>query len=147
MKIIAAMLGATLIASGAYAQSTSQSPTTMAAAEKADAKADMRVEKHIQGLHEKLKITPAEESQWSAVAKAMRDNVADMDRVIDKRESNVGNATAIDDLNAYGDIAQAHADGVKRLSAAFSPLYAAMSSDQKKEADMVFSRHAKHHMH
>jgi protein CpxP len=72
----------------------------------------------------------------------MRDNAKDLDAAIDKREANIGAATAIDDLNAYADIAQAHADAVKKLSAAFSPLYAAMSDDQKKVADEVFAQRA-----
>jgi protein CpxP len=93
-------------------------------------------------LHAKLKITPAAESQWAAVVQTMRDNANELDKVIDKREAIANNATAIDDLNAYGEIAQAHADGVKKLSTAFAPLYASMSDDQKKVADEVFAHRA-----
>ena len=104
-----------------------------------DAKRDAAVEKHIKELHVTLKITPAEEPQWNEVAQTMRDNAKDLDQAIDKRDANVANATAIDDLNAYADIAQAHANGVKKLASAFSGLYSAMSDDQKKEANEVFS--------
>ena len=90
-------------------------------------------------MHAKLKITPAEESQWAAVVQTMHDNANEVDKAIDKRKAIASNATAIDDLNAYGEIAQAHADGVKKLSAAFSPLYASMSDDQKQVADEVFA--------
>ena len=84
-----------------------------------DAKRDAAVEKHIKELHATLKITPAEETQWNEVAQTMRENAQNLDRAIDKRDSNVANATAIDDLNAYADIAQAHANGVKKLASAF----------------------------
>jgi hypothetical protein len=62
-----------------------------------------------------------------------------MDRAIDKRAEIAASATAIDDLNAYADIVQAHANGVKKLASAFSGLYFVMSDAQKKEADEVFS--------
>jgi periplasmic protein CpxP/Spy len=145
MKTIVAVLASTFLITGAYAQSPAPSTgappspdASTTAMMKSDAKRDMEVEKHIKDLRAKLKITPAEESQWAAVVQTMRDNVNELDKAIDKREAIVNNATAIDNLNAYGDIAQAHADGVKKLSTAFSPLYASMSDDQKKVADELF---------
>ncbi len=149
MKTIIAVLASTFLISGAYAQSPALSSgappspnASPAAMMKSDAKRDMKVERHIKDLHAKLKITPAEESQWATVAKTMRDSAKELDIAIDKREAIINNATAIDDLNAYGDIAQAHADAVKKLSAVFSPLYTSMSDDQKKMADEVFAQRA-----
>jgi periplasmic protein CpxP/Spy len=148
MKTIVAALTSAFLISGAYAQSPSSppgkapssgAPTAMA---KSDAKRDMAVESHIKDLHVQLQITPAQEPQWAAVAKAMRDSAIETDKAIDKREALVNSANAVDNLNAYGDIAQAHADGVKRLAAAFAPLYASMSDGQKKEADAVFAHRA-----
>jgi hypothetical protein len=69
----------------------------------------------------------------------MRENATDLDRAIDKRDAAVASATAIDSLSSYADIIQAHANGVKKLESAFSGLYSAMSDDQKKIADEVFS--------
>ena len=105
----------------------------------ADAKRDAEVEKHIKDLRGKLKITPAEESQWNVVAETMRENAQDLDRAIDRRDASIGSATAINNLNSYADIAQVHANNVKKLASAFSGLYSAMSEDQRKEADEVFS--------
>jgi len=142
MKIIVAVLTSTFLIGGAYAQSPAPSAgVSPAAMKKADTKRDMNVEKHIKDLHSQLKITSAEESQWAAVAKTMRDSATEIDKAIDKREASINSATAVDNLNAYGDIARAHADAVKDLSAAFSPLYASMSDDQKKLADRVFAQH------
>lgn len=149
MKIIAAVLASTILIGGAYAQSpasSSAAPTSLNASPhammKSDANREMKVERHIKDLHAKLKITPAEETQWAAVAKAMHDNAVELDKAIDNREAIIDNATAIDDLNAYADIAQAHADAVKNLSTVFAPLYASMSDDQKKVADKVFAQGA-----
>jgi protein CpxP len=146
MKAIAAVLASTFVFGVAVAQapnpsaspsaSTSSSGSTIA---NSDAKRDAAVEKHIKELHETLKITPVEEAQWETVAQTMRANAKDMDQAIDKRAANGASATAIDDLNSYAAIAQAHANGVKKLASAFSGLYSAMSDAQKKEADEVFS--------
>ena len=133
MKTILATLASVLLLSAAYADAPKAS---------SDAKRDMAVENHIKDLHGKIQITPAQETQWAAVAKTMRDSAIETDKAIDKREAIVGSGTAIDNLNAYGDIAQAHVDGVKRLAAAFAPLYASMPDAQKKVADGVFAHRA-----
>jgi hypothetical protein len=70
----------------------------------------------------------------------MRDNTIAVDKVVDQREAMIGTATAVDDLTAYGEITQAHADSVKKLVQAFTPLYAAMTDAQKKIADGVFTQ-------
>jgi periplasmic protein CpxP/Spy len=146
MKLIVAVLVSTFAFGSAIAQAPDPSTSPHATANaspsammKADAKRDDAVEHHITDLHAKLKITPAEESQWKEVAETMRDNAKDMDKAIDKRAASQANATAVDDLNSYADIAQAHANGVKKLAKSFSGLYSMMSDDQKKEADEIFS--------
>ena len=146
MKMAAAILVSTFVFGSVIAQTpdhvaslsgTVDAPNrTMA---NADAKRDAEVEKHIKDLRGKLKITPAEEPQWNVVAETMRENAKDLDGAIDKRDSTVASATAIDNLNSYAEIAQTHANNVKKLASAFSGLYSAMSEDQRKEADEVFS--------
>jgi periplasmic protein CpxP/Spy len=149
MKTIVAALTSAFLISGAYAQSPSSSPAapssgaSTAAMTKSGDKRDMAaVESHIKDLHAQLQITPAEETQWAAVAKTMRDSAIETDKAIDKREALVNSASAVDNLKAYGDIAQAHADGVKRLAGVFAPLYASMSDDQRKVADALFAHRA-----
>jgi len=150
MKLTIAVLASAFLFGGAMAQTpdppaSAHPPTnaTPAAMEKADAKRDAAVEHHITELHAKLKITSAEEAQWKKVAETMRENATELDRAIDKRDASVANATAVDNLNSYAEIAQAHANNVKKLASAFSGLYSAMSDDQKKVADEVFS-HREH---
>jgi protein CpxP len=149
MKTITAVLTSAFLVTGAYAQVPGSSPAmarssgaSTAATTKSDAKRDMSVESHIKDMHAQLQITPAEEIQWAAVAKTMRDSATETDKAIDKREALVNSASAVENLNAYGDIAQAHADGVKKLAAVFAPLYASMSDDQKKAADTLFAHRA-----
>ena len=149
MKTITAALTSAFLITGAYAQAPSSSldmaassGASAATMAKSDAKRDMAVESHIKDMHARLQITPAEEAQWAAVAKTMRDSATETDKAIDKREAFVDSASAVDNLNAYGDIAQAHADGVKRLAAVFAPLYDSMSDDQKKAADALFAHRA-----
>jgi periplasmic protein CpxP/Spy len=146
MKLIVPVLVSAFVFGGAVAQTPDQSASPQASADasrsammKGDAKRDGAVERHITDMHAKLKITAAEESQWKEVAETMRENAKDMDKAIDKRDLSLAGATAIDDLNAYADIAQAHAKGVKKLASAFSELYSKMTPDQKKEADEIFS--------
>lgn len=147
MKVIAAVLVSTFVFGSAIAQTSdpsSSSPRASAATSdsttaNSDAKRDAAVEKHIGQLHTTLKITPAQEAQWTEVAATMRDNAKEMDRVIDKRAASAASATAADDLKAYADIAQTHANGVKKLATAFSGLYSAMSDEQKKAADEAFN--------
>ena len=145
MKVIVAVLVSTFVFGSALAQTPgpSASPTAStdssgSALANSDAKRDAAVEKHIKMLHTTLKITPAEETLWAAVAQTMRDNANNLDTAMDKRED--ANGSAIDDLNTYGDVVQSHADGIKKLSAVFSTLYASMSNDQKRIADEVFAQ-------
>ena len=97
-----------------------------------------RVEARIKELHAKLKITPEQEEQWSKVTQVMRDNAKTMEALINARLEKAGAMTAIEDLTSYGEIAQAHADGIKTFIPVFQPLYASMSDAQKKNADKLF---------
>jgi hypothetical protein len=48
--------------------------------------------------------------------------------------------TALDDLKSYGEIADAHAEGIKKLTPVFAVLYDTMSDPQKLAADNLFRR-------
>jgi len=99
-----------------------------------------RLETQIKTLHDQLKITPAEEPQWSAVAQVMRDNAQAVGALIRDRVQKAASMTAVDDLKSYQAIAEAHAAGTAKLAAAFAALYAAMPPDQQKNADAVFAK-------
>jgi len=136
---IAALMGATFLATPLTAtRALAQAAVTPAAATTAETKGET-VEQRITDLHASLKITPAEEAQWNGVAQAMRENAAAMDKLVaTNRTTPPQNMTAVQDLQTYQQFAQAHVDGLKNLTAAFSTLYKAMPDDQKKVADQVF---------
>ena len=106
----------------------------------APAKPLAHVEQSIKSLHERLKITEAEEPQWAAVAQAMRDSAQKVGSLAAERRQKAQSMNAVDDLRAYQAIAQAHAEGVAKLADAFQALYGAMSPEQQKNADAVFAR-------
>jgi periplasmic protein CpxP/Spy len=146
MKKIIAVAASALFMTGAFAQTAAPAAASApGTATSHPAKtASSRVEKQINELHNKLKITAAEEGQWANVAQVMRDNATQMDDLISKRETNEASMTAVDHLNSYGELAQAHADGVKKVSGAFEPLYNSMPDAQKKIADTVFRQSPRH---
>jgi hypothetical protein len=97
-----------------------------------------RVGKRITQLHAALHITADEEGQWQQFADIMRDNARKMDEDYKDRAAKFATLSAPDNMQSYAQIAEEHADDVKRLVAAFQPLYAAMPDAQKKIADQVF---------
>jgi acyl-coenzyme A synthetase/AMP-(fatty) acid ligase len=99
-----------------------------------------RAEARITDMHAKLKITTAQEPKWTKVAEMMRDNAKTMDALTQTRFENAKTMNAIDDLKSYGEITDAHADGIKKFTPVFATLYADMSDAQKKEADTLFRR-------
>ncbi len=132
----AALTGATLLASPLAVAQNAMSRH----AAKAEAREET-VDQRIATLHAELKITPAEESDWQAVAQTMRDNAAAMQKLAsDKTSQPADRMTAIDDLQTYQAFAQAHVDNLKKLTASFQTLYSAMPDTQKKIADQVFQR-------
>jgi len=101
----------------------------------------VHVEARIKELHTVLNITPEQEELWNNVTQVMRDNAKTMDALITARDENAKNMTAVDDFKSYGEINQAHADGIKKFIPVFEALYDNMSDAQKKNADIVFANH------
>jgi periplasmic protein CpxP/Spy len=147
---IAMLMGATMLASplsAARADTVHNAATQLAqaAAPKTEAGAGATaskgetVEQRITSLHAALKITSAEDAKWNDVAQAMRENAANMDKLVaESRTTAPQNMSAVDDLKLYQKFAQAHVDGLKNLISSFSTLYEAMPDAQKKIADQVF---------
>jgi hypothetical protein len=98
------------------------------------------VERRIKSLHDQLKITDAEEPQWTALAQVMRDNAQTVGGLAAERRQKAQSMNAVDDLRAYQAIAEAHAAGLAKLTSAFEALYAVMPPDQQKNADAVFAK-------
>ncbi len=145
---IAALLGATMLASPfspARAETVANAPFQLAQAAQSPAGKGATetkgetVEQRITNLHTALKITPAQDAQWNAVAQDMRENAAAMDKLVaETRTTPPQSMTAVADLQMYQKFAQAHVDGLKNLLSHFEAFYAAMPDAQKKVADEVF---------
>ena len=106
-----------------------------------------RTELRIKEMHAKLKITSAQEEQWAKVAQAMLDDAKTMDALTQIRVDHAKDMTAVDDLKSFGEIADAYANGIKKLTPVFADLYASMSDTQKKEADAFFRYGYEKHSH
>ncbi len=139
--------GQTQIAQSSSNNSTTTTPATAPSTKEKKTKHNPAetVEQRITDLHTALKITPDEEGAWSAVAQAMRDNAANMQKLIEQKHTQATQSmTALDDLETYQAFAQAHVDGLKSLTSTFKTLYDAMPDDQKKNADAVFQNFGRH---
>jgi protein CpxP len=137
---IASLAGAALIVGwlGPAGAKTTPSNKPPAAAAATSSKPET-VEQRITQLKAALKITPDQESKWNAVAQAMRDNAASMEKLVaTKRAIAPASMTAVDDLKTYQEFTQARLDGLKNLTSSFKSLYDSMPADQKKNADQVF---------
>jgi periplasmic protein CpxP/Spy len=126
-----AVAAAALVATLAFA------PSTVLAAKASN---EDRAEARIKDMHAKLKITPAQEDKWAKITQEMRDNAKTMDALTQARVANAKTMTAVEDLNSYGEIAAAHANGIKKFTPLFETLYTGMSDAQKKEADELFRK-------
>ncbi|RKR45868.1 Spy/CpxP family protein refolding chaperone [Paraburkholderia sp. BL17N1] len=141
MKKALVMLATAVAMSGAFAQTSApasaSAPGSAASAPAGKAGHERNVEDRIAYLHSQLKITSAQESQWNAFADVMRGNGQTMGQLFQQRRA-ATNLSALDDMKQYATIAQAHADGMKKLVDAFDPLYNSFSPEQKKLADVTF---------
>ncbi|MCA7941998.1 Spy/CpxP family protein refolding chaperone [Burkholderia cepacia] len=106
--------------------------------------AQRSIDGRISSLHQRLGITPGQESRWQPVAQVMRDNANAMESLRKARSDHANDMSAMDDLHSYGEVANVHADGVKKLTTAFQPLYDKMSDTQKQNADSIFRGNGRH---
>lgn len=131
------LAGGSVIAPG-HAQTATH--TKPAAAKAATSMRPESVDQRIAMLHRELKITPDQEQNWQAVADVMKSNAEDMQNLVQqtRAQSPRDQRTALQDLQTYQKFAQAHAEGLQKLSTAFATLYNAMTPEQKANADKVF---------
>jgi hypothetical protein len=99
-----------------------------------------RIEVRIHDMHANLAITVGQEDQWKQVAQVMRDNELALEALVNDRKANANSMTAIEDLKSYAAITDAHLEGIKKFTTAFTALYNGMSEAQKKDADTLFRK-------
>jgi hypothetical protein len=92
-----------------------------------------RIEGRIAFLRAELKITNAQAAAFDAVANAMRENDREMRAAFEARRQQRGQqVNVLDRLDQRQKGAEAMASATGRLKAAWGPLYASLSDDQKK---------------
>lgn len=97
-----------------------------------------RIEGRLAFLRTELKITEAQAPLWERVAAALRENERERREMLGQRPSRDGRPDALDRLAQRQKMAEAAAAAAARLRTALEPLYAAMTDEQKKEADALF---------
>ncbi|HVA14497.1 MAG TPA: Spy/CpxP family protein refolding chaperone [Stellaceae bacterium] len=101
-----------------------------------------RAEARIAYVKAELKITPAQETAFDKYAQIIRDNAATTQKTFeDMRGGHGQNETAIDRVEQRAKMAQMRDQEQQQYLAAFRPLYASLSPDQKKVADDLATPH------
>ena len=142
----ATLLGAVLLATPLFAapgDKTASSHEEMASATTPESPALGSVETRIKDLHQKLKITDAQKTQWDDLAQVMRTNAQKMADLEKQRAADAKTMTAVDVVKSYSEVIDAHEDGMKKFIPAFEDLYNSMSDSQKKIADALFRSRAR----
>ena len=134
-------VGSFLVAIVAASPCRAAGPTHATAKSKAGPTENVEV--RITTLRKQLHITPEQEPAWNTFAQAMRDNAARMDDLRKKKLDETKTMTAVDQLNAYASVVDAHADGVHKLISPFQAVYDTLSDEQKKTADRIFRERAR----
>ncbi len=128
-----------LVAAGTASAQPVATPGGAAQASDATARrAADRVEKHIDELHRRLSITPAQQEQWDAFATVLRQNAQAVEQVHAANQPRQAASNALDDLRTYTARARMHAANLDRLLPVFEALYTSMSADQRGVADKTF---------
>ena len=153
LSVAAAALAAGMaLASPAFAADTTQAPVKKVATRpgNVEPRTQAGVEGRIADLRVKFGITEAQKPQWEAFAQVMRDNAKSYDVTVKVRVEKMKSMNAVEDLRSFQELAQAHADGLKKLTNSFKDVYDSMTPEQKKNADTVFHTYAQrtaHHHH
>jgi hypothetical protein len=107
--------------------------------------------RHIEGrlafLRTELKITDAQAPAWDRVAAILRDRAVRMDAAIAAVRQARGDGTQPDlltQMEARIRSGEARIESDRAFLAAFRPLYAALSDEQKTTADELFARRHEH---
>ena len=93
----------------------------------------------VRELHDRLRITDAEQPQWRAFADAMMENARHM-ASLHAEQGDAIPPSAPADMRQYAAVAQAHAEDTQRLLAPLEQLYAVMTPDQRRVADETFHK-------
>jgi hypothetical protein len=95
------------------------------------------VEGQVADLRKRLNVTPAQQTQFDALAAAIRQNAQDMTAGAPPASQNA-TTSAVDSMRAAQKAAQSEADGLNKMIPPLQALYETLSPEQKKVADQYF---------
>ena len=112
--------------------------STTASAQKRNA----MVEQRIAHLLSEIKITPDQQKSFDDFANVMRQNAAQMEGATERGVALSANASAVDRMEGYSNVAQTHAQNLQQLTSAFTSFYNTLTPQQKKVVDASFAEQA-----
>lgn len=139
---VAALIGATFVSlpvPDAWAQPSNNPTKTMSPGKASRDPGDS--ERKITEIHDKLRITPAQEELWANVAQTMRDNAKTFQAGRADMQSRGKTMTVVESLKFRHGMVEQHSGGLKQLIPQVEALYAVLSPEQKKQADLVMIKH------
>jgi periplasmic protein CpxP/Spy len=99
---------------------------------------NQEIERQVTDLRRKLNITPGQQPQFDALAQVMRQNAQAIDTLAQQEQQN-SKPNAVEAVRSGGRVADAEAEGLKRLLPPLQALYDSLSDQQKRAADQVFA--------
>lgn len=148
---VAAACIAVLASSAAIAQTAPNADARPASSHRAKfedrafARPTERIEARLAYVRTALKITGAQQPQWDAYADLARKNAKDMEQRFESRKGGAAGRPERQRLNSIERLERQqafHAEAITRLNdllAVEKPLYAALSPEQRKVADVVLN--------
>jgi LTXXQ motif family protein len=144
----AAFVIALVVADAMLASARAQATNTQRAADSQTlpAPAFDQTAARIKYLHDRLRIAAEQEPLWDALAQVIRDNAEGLTPLLKERLGAATNGSAPELLRSYETLGDTQLNSLKRIIAAFNPLYAGLSDSQKKIADAVLREGAQNSM-
>lgn len=144
----AAFVIALVVADAMLASARAQATNTQRAADgqTLTAPAFDQTAARIKYLHDRLRIAAEQEPLWDALAQVIRDNAEGLTPLLKERLGAATNGSAPELLRSYETLGDTQLNSLKRIIAAFNPLYAGLSDSQKKIADAVLREGAQNSM-
>ena len=100
-----------------------------------------RIEGRIAFLRAELQITKAQSKVWDVFADALRNNARRLKKASMPITADASAPQLLAQLDSQEQMLGARLEGVRSMKAAFAPLYAAISAEQRKTADELLATH------
>lgn len=97
-------------------------------------------EARIKELQSVLKITEAQEKLWDNLTQVMREDAKEMDALTENKAEKTKNMNAVEWMKFHSQITETRSNQMKKFIPPFEELYASMSDEQKKNADILFQK-------